>query len=293
MDGLIVVDKPAGWTSHDVVNRLRRLTDTRKVGHLGTLDPAATGVLPMVVGRATRLAQFFSRGDKTYDGTIRFGHSTDTYDAEGTASSPHVDVQFDAGEIEQALSKFRGIISQVPPPVSAKKIGGVPAYKFARKNQPVELKPVQVEIYSIELLRCGGAEIEVRIHCSPGTYVRGIAHDLGQALGCGAWLEILRRTASGGFDLAMARTLEDLGLLASEGRIGDALIPCADLLPEFPTEQVDSATAGFIRQGRDFRVSPFRAQLDAQFVKAISPEGDLIAIGQAKLPHLYHPVLVL
>jgi tRNA pseudouridine55 synthase len=127
MDGVIVVDKPAGWTSHDVVNRLRRLTDTRKVGHLGTLDPAATGVLPMVVGRATRLAQFFSRGDKTYDGTIRFGHSTDTYDAEGTLSSPHVDVQFDAGEIEQALSNFRGIISQVPPPVSAKKIGGVPA----------------------------------------------------------------------------------------------------------------------------------------------------------------------
>jgi tRNA pseudouridine55 synthase len=293
MDGVIVVDKPAGWTSHDVVNRLRRLTDTRKVGHLGTLDPAATGVLPMVVGRATRLAQFFSRGDKTYDGTIRFGHSTDTYDAEGTLSSPHVDVQFDAGEIEQALSNFRGIISQVPPPVSAKKIGGVPAYKFARKNQPVELKPVQVEIYSIELLRCGGTEIEVRIHCSPGTYVRGIAHDLGQALGCGAWLETLRRTASGGFDLAMARTLEDLGQLAPEGRMGDALIPCADLLPEFPIEQVDSATAGFIRQGRDFRVSPFRPQLDAQFVKAISPEGDLIAIGQAKLPHLYHPVLVL
>ncbi len=293
MDGVIIVDKPAGWTSHDVVNRLRRLTDTRKVGHLGTLDPAATGVLPMVVGRATRLAQFFSRGDKIYDGTIRFGHSTDTYDAEGTPSSPHVDVQFDAAAIEQGLSKFRGIISQVPPPVSAKKVGGVPAYKFARKNQAVELKPVQVEIYSIELLRCGGAEIEVRIHCSPGTYVRGIAHDLGQALGCGAWLEKLRRTASGGFDLAMARTLEGLGQLAAEGRMGDALIPCADLLPEFPTEQVDSATAGFIRQGRDFRVSPFRPQMDAQFVKAISPEGDLIAIGQAKLPHLYHPVLVL
>jgi tRNA pseudouridine55 synthase len=293
MDGVIVVDKPAGWTSHDVVNRLRRLANTKKVGHLGTLDPAATGVLPMVVGRATRLAQFFRRADKVYDGVIRFGHATDTYDAEGVPTSEHVDVSFDALEIERALAPFRGVISQVPPPVSAKKVRGVRAYKFARKNQPVELKAVDIEIYSIELQRCAGAEIEVRVHCSTGTYLRGIAHDLGQSLGCGAWLEKLRRTASGGFDIKMARTLEDLGQLASEGRLGDALIACADLLPEFPAQQVDSATAGFIRQGRDFRVSPFRANADARFVKAISPDGDLIAIGEAKLPHLYHPVLVL
>ncbi len=293
MDGVIVVDKPAGWTSHDVVNRLRRLANMKKVGHLGTLDPAATGVLPIVLGRATRLAQFFHRADKIYDGVIRFGHSTGTYDAEGTPTSEHVDVSFDSARMERALDQFRGPISQVPPPVSAKKVGGVPAYKFARKNQPLELKAVDVEIYSLELRRCSGTEIEVRVHCSAGTYLRGIAHDLGKSLGCGGWLETLRRTASGGFDINMARTLDDLGRLAAEGRLGDALIGCADLLPEFPVQQVDSTTAGFIRQGRDFRVSPFRPNADARFVKAISPEGDLIAIGEAKLPHLYHPVLVL
>jgi tRNA pseudouridine55 synthase len=293
MDGLIVVDKPSGWTSHDVVNRLRRLVNTRSVGHLGTLDPMATGVLPAMIGRATRLARFFQRNDKVYEGTVRFGFSTDTYDAEGKPISEPIPVTLDAAELDMILDRFRGPISQVPPPVSAKKIGGTPAYKLARRNIEVHLDAVNVEIFKLDLLACAGDEARLRIHCTGGTYVRSIAHDLGIALGCGAHLSALRRISSGGFDLGMARTLEDLAVLAAEDRMAEALIPSAYLLPEFPTETVDDSTALFIRQGRDFRVSPFGATQGNRFVKAITQKGELIAIGEAKLPLLYHPILVL
>jgi tRNA pseudouridine55 synthase len=293
MDGLIVVDKPSGWTSHDVVNRLRRLVNTRSVGHLGTLDPMATGVLPAMIGRATRLARFFQRNDKVYEGTVRFGFSTDTYDAEGKPTSDAIPVTLDPSELEIILDRFRGPISQVPPPVSAKKIGGTRAYELARRNIEVHLNAVDVEIFKLDLLACAGDEARLRIHCAGGTYVRSIAHDLGAALGCGAHLSALRRISSGGFDLSMARTLEDLAVLAAEDRIADALIPSACLLPEFPSETVDDSTALFIRQGRDFRVSPFGATQGNRFVKAITQKGELIAIGEAKLPHLYHPILVL
>lgn len=298
MDGLIVVDKPLGWTSHDVVNKMRRIVGTRKVGHLGTLDPGATGVLPLVIGRATRLAQFYTRNDKVYEGVIRFGYSTDSYDAEGEPTSPETSVSLTSlverrEELEAALDRFRGEFAQTPPPVSAKKIAGKPAYILARKNQPVELNPVNVRVYSLELLRVEGNEAEVRVHCSAGTYLRGIAHEAGQILGCGAHLKTLRRTASGDFKIEAARTLEQLAELAAAGRIGEALIPSAQLLPEFPMELVDSITAGQIRNGRDFRVSPFQTQRGSRYVKAVTPQGELIAIGEARLPHLYHPVLVL
>jgi tRNA pseudouridine55 synthase len=298
VDGLIVVDKPLGWTSHDVVNKMRRIVGTRKVGHLGTLDPGATGVLPLVIGRATRLAQFYTRNDKVYEGVIRFGYSTDSYDAEGEPTSPETSVSLTSlverrEELEAALDRFRGEFAQTPPPVSAKKIAGKPAYILARKNQPVELNPVNVRVYSLELLRVEGNEAEVRVHCSAGTYLRGIAHEAGQILGCGAHLKTLRRTASGDFKIEAARTLEQLAELAAAGRIGEALIPSAQLLPEFPMELVDSITAGQIRNGRDFRVSPFQTQRGSRYVKAVTPQGELIAIGEARLPHLYHPVLVL
>ena len=293
MDGIIVVDKPRGWTSHDVVNRMRRLAQIRTVGHLGTLDPGATGVLPLVIGRATRLAQFYTRNDKIYEGVIRFGHSTNTYDAEGEATSPEIDVTLDRAEIDRVLDRFRGKFPQTPPPVSAKKIGGRPAYELARKNQPVELRPVEIEVYSLELLGIEGAEAQVRVHCSGGTYLRSIAHEAGQALGCGAFLKNLRRTASGDFKIASARTLDELGAMAEEGRLNDALIPAAELLPEFPLETVDSITAGQIRNGRDFRVSPFQTRTGARYVKAVTAQGELIAIGEARLPHVYHPLLVL
>jgi len=290
---VIVVDKPRDWTSHDVVNRMRRLAGTRKVGHLGTLDPGATGVLPLVIGRATRLAQFYVRNDKVYEGVIHFGYATTTYDGDGTATSPEIAITLDRDALEKSLAPFRGPLSQVPPPVSAKKIGGKPAYELARKNLPVELEPVDVEVYELGILGIDGCEATVRVRCSAGTYLRSIAHEAGQAMGCGAFLKTLRRTASGDFKIEMARTLDALGELSAEGRLQEALIQAAQLLPEFPLEMVDSITAGQIRNGRDFRVSPFQTKKGARFVKAVTAHGELIAIGEARLPHLYHPVLVL
>jgi len=293
MDGVIVVDKPEGWTSHDAVNKVRRLAGTRKVGHLGTLDPLATGVLPLVVGRATRLAQFLMRGDKTYDAVVRFGYATDTYDRDGTPVSPITEPELDRARLEAVLDQFRGRITQMPPPISAKKVGGTPAYRLVRRNVPVELKPVEVTVHSIELLEVEGPEARLLVRCSQGTYMRSVAHDLGQALGCGAFLKSLRRLASGDFRIEQARTIPELEELARRGRLAEALIPAAELLPEFPSEMVDSLTARQIRQGRDFRVSPFRARTGARYVKAVTPDGQLIAIGEQKLPNLYHPCVVL
>jgi len=293
VDGVIIVDKPREWTSHDVVNKMRRLAGTRKVGHLGTLDPGATGVLPLVIGRATRLAQFFTRNDKTYQGVIHFGYSTDSYDMDGVASSPETPVTLNRQSLESFLDRFRGEIQQTPPPVSAKKVAGRPAYELARKGQPVELEPVTVNIYELQLLSVEGCEASLLLHCSAGTYVRSIAHDAGQALGCGAFLKSLRRIASGDFNIERARTLEELATLAHAGRLQEALIPAAELLPAFPAELVDAITAGHIRNGRDFRVSPFQAREGTRYVKAVTPQGELVAIGEARLPHVYHPVLVL
>lgn len=287
------MDKPAEWTSHDVVNKMRRIAATRRIGHLGTLDPAATGVLPLVVGRATRLAQFYTRNDKVYEGTIHFGHSTDSYDADGVRTSEEVAVTLERADLEPVLDRFRGAFEQVPPPVSAKKIAGRPAYELARKHEVVELAPAPVEVFALDLLRVKGCEAEVRVHCSAGTYLRSIAHEAGKALGCGAFLKALRRMASGDFKIESARTLEELAALSAQDRLGEALIPAAELLPDFPSETVDQITAGQIRNGRDFRVSPFQVRHGARYVKALSSHGDLIAIGEARLPHVYHPVLVL
>lgn len=292
MDGVIVVDKPAGRTSHDVVNRMRRIAGTRSVGHLGTLDPLATGVLPLVIGRATRLARFFTANDKRYDAVIRLGYTTNSYDRDGIELTCAAAFSVDRATLEQALGQFRGPLSQTPPPISAKKVGGVPAYRLARKQIPVELKPVEVHVYSLELVSFDGLDARIRFHCSAGTYVRSIAHELGQMLGCGAVLESLRRTASGDFTDDQSFTLESLEALAAAHRLADALVPAARLLPQFPAELVDSSTAGTIRQGRDFHLSPFRPNPGAPLVKAVTREGDLVAIAQARLPHLYHPILV-
>jgi|SRR5580698_5861773 tRNA pseudouridine55 synthase len=272
---------------------MRRLAGTRKVGHLGTLDPAATGVLPLVIGRATRLAQFYTRNDKIYEGVVHFGYSTNTYDDEGERTSEEVAVSLDRPSVETTLQAFRGCFDQVPPPVSAKKIGGRKAYELARKQQPVELKPVAIEVYSLDVLGIEGPEAQVRVHCSAGTYLRSIAHEAGQAMGCGAVLKSLRRIASGDFKIKSAHTLEELATLAAENRLSEVLIPAALLLPDFPSEMVDAITVGQIRNGRDFRVSPFQVRQGARYVKALTHQGDLVAIGEARLPHVYHPVLVL
>jgi tRNA pseudouridine55 synthase len=293
VDGVIVVDKPEGLTSHDVVNRVRRLANTRKVGHLGTLDPMATGVLPLVIDRATRLAQFFSTSEKEYDANIRFGWATDTYDRVGTPVSPAVEPAFSRADLEAALASFRGTSMQIPPPFSAKKVAGTPAYRLARKKIAVELAPVEVHVYELELLEFDGATARIRVRCSAGTYLRSIAQEAGQRLGCGAFLEALRRTSSGDFKEEQAHTLKQLEQLTEAGKLGEALIPASSLLPHLPNATVDLLTAGQIRQGRDFRLSPFVDRAQTKYVKAISPEGELIAIGEARLPHLYHPILVL
>lgn len=291
MDGVVVVDKPEGWTSHDVVGKVRRIVRTKRVGHLGTLDPMATGVLPLVIGKATRLAQFFGHDRKVYEGVIRFGQATDSYDRQGEPVGDAVRPQLTREQLEGILQRFRGEFEQLPPPISAKKIAGVPAYKLARAKQPVELKPARVEVYELELREFDGESATIRVACSAGTYVRSIANDAGAAAGCGAHLSRLRRIASGQFTLEPARTIEQLIALGENGRLAEAVLRSSDLLPEFPNETVDAITAGQIRHGRDFRVSPFRSR-SSRFVKALSPEGDLIAIGEVKLPNVYHPVLV-
>ena len=293
MDGVIIVDKPPGWTSHDVVGKMRRLAKTKAVGHLGTLDPMATGVLPLVLNRATRLSQFYLKAVKTYEGIIVLGQATSTYDAEGDPVGDPQPCAMRLDEIEQLATRFRGEIEQMPPAVSAKKIGGVPAYKLARKNQVVKLEPVRVVVHKLELLGLEGNRLAIHVECSAGTYVRSIAHDLGAAIGCGAHLGALRRLRSGDFDIGQARTIDELALLSAEDRLAEALVPASQLLPQFPSERVDSETARQIRNGRNFNTSPFGIPRDAKYVKAVDSAGEIIAIGEAVLPNVYHPMLVL
>lgn len=293
MDGVIVVDKPEGWTSHDVVGKVRRIAKTKKVGHMGTLDPIATGVLPLVIGRATRLAQFYTRSDKIYEGVVRFGWSTNTYDRAGVPTSPKTEVTVDADELERLLEGFRAEILQTPPPVSAKKVEGKRAYELARKSVVLELEPVKVQIFELTLLECHGPDARLRAHCSGGTYMRSIAHDLGQLLGCGAHLQDLRRLASGEFEIGQAGTIAQLESLAADERLLDALVPAAGMLPGFPTVFVDDVTVAQIRNGRNFPASPFRSQPASRYVKAVTRQGELVAIGEAVLPNVYHPIVVM
>jgi tRNA pseudouridine55 synthase len=293
LDGVIVIDKPEGWTSHDVVNKVRRIAKTKKVGHLGTLDPIATGVLPLVIERATRLSQFYTRSDKVYEGTLQFGWSTSSYDREGEPTSEKVEVELSAEALEAALAPFRGEIEQRPPAVSAKKVAGRRSYELARENVAVELAPVKIYVYELTVLERNGSQARLRVHCSGGTYMRSIAHDLGQALGCGAHLTELRRLASGEFGIGQARTLEQLESLAAEERLVDAFVPADQLLPGFPNVYVDELTAAQVRNGRNFPASPFRGGPPSKYVKAVTRTGSLVAIGEVVLPNLYHPVVVL
>jgi tRNA pseudouridine55 synthase len=292
LNGVIVIDKPTDWTSHDVVAKFRGIAKTRSVGHLGTLDPIATGVLPLIIGNATRLARFFTKATKAYDATIRFGFSTDTYDRAGTATSPESSPPT-LEAIRNALPRFLGPIRQIPPQYSAKKVGGVAAYASARKNIVVEIKPIDVEIFELRIDTYNAPDLKLHVRSSGGTYIRSLAHDLGQQLGCGAHLHELRRVLSGDFHIEQSHTIPDLQQLAGENRLAEALLPASDLLPEFPSVFVDAETEGYIRQGRDFHVSPFRQLPGSQFVKAMTGQNDLLAIGEATMPNVYHPVLVL
>ena len=293
LDGIVIVDKPSGWTSHDVVGKMRGIMGTKRVGHLGTLDPIATGVLPLMIGQATRLARFWDGSTKCYEAVIRFGFATSTYDRAGEPVGADTAPALIAEHIEACLVPMRGGIMQTPPPVSAKKINGVPAYKLVRQKVDVILAPVKVTIHEMTLIAVEGSCARLRVLCSAGTYIRSIAHELGIALGCGAHVEALVRTQSGPFHLEQAYTLEKLQALKDQGRLESALLPMSDLLPDFPGVFVDDTTALRIRQGRDFNVSPFRVNPGAEHVKAIGPDGKLIAIGRIALPHVYHPVVVI
>lgn len=291
MNGLVLIDKPGGCTSHDVVNRWRKLAGTKRVGHLGTLDPMATGLLLLVTGTGTRLAPFFEKDEKTYEAEITLGFTSDTYDIEGEMVKTGVPIP-DRRTIEVALQQFQGRFSQRPPSVSAKKIQGVPAYKLARKNVEFELKPVEVEVKTLDVQSIAGEQIQLTITCTAGTYIRSIAHDLGKMLGCGGVLSRLRRTAVGEIRVEAAKTIEALTILAKENRLSEAVTPLAETLPHLPAEHFDLQTGAHIRQGRDFRTSPFVIPRGAPIIRALSRSGELIAIGELKLPNLYHPSIV-
>ena len=292
MNGLVLIDKPAGCTSHDVVNRWRKLAGTKRVGHLGTLDPMATGLLLLLTGTATRLAPYFATDEKTYAAEITLGLTSDTYDIEGQLVPTSVPIPDNFQTIESALRTFEGRFRQMPPPVSAKKIGGVPAYKLHRKGVEFELKPAEVEVRQLEVQQISKEKICVVVTCSAGAYIRSIAHDLGKLLGCGGVLSSLRRTAVSDLQVENARTLETLKTLAEQNRLPEAVVPPGKLLPHFPAEHFDIGAETQIRQGRDFRTSPFVVRPGAPTVRALSRSGELIAIGQLKLPNLYHPETV-
>ena len=290
MNGVLVVDKPAGLTSHDVVNRVRRILEQRSVGHLGTLDPMATGVLPLVTGSLTRLAQFYTSAEKIYQGTVRFGFSTDTYDADGEPTSTAQPVVLRGADVEALAARFRGTIEQMPPPFSAKKIHGVPAYKLARKHKEVVLTPVKVEIKEFEILGVAGDRAHFRARVASGTYMRSVAHDMGQRLGCGAHLESLRRSAVAEFSLEDAHTLEQYAAAASAGSLDDLLVHPRKLLPQFPSVTADEANAARIRSGRTVNLPELSR---ARQVKVFYGQRELIAIATRVAGTLFHPAIVL
>lgn len=234
MDGLLLVDKPEGLTSHDVVLKLRRALGQRRIGHFGTLDPLATGLLLVGVGKATRLFPVFSRLNKAYSCLIRLGLATDTYDATGTPiSAPSQDFPPEK-EIIRAMAGLTGTIDQLPPPYSAKKVGGKPLYQWARSKRPVDLKPHRVTVSTFQLRRYIPPDLEVDIECSSGTYVRSLAHDLGQRLGCGGHVVRLCRQRVGNFHLADATSLEKIEALIGQNRSQEFLLPLESLFAEWP-----------------------------------------------------------
>lgn len=290
-NGILIIDKPAGMTSHDVVARVRRLLKEKSVGHLGTLDPMATGVLPLVVGRMTRIAQFYGDAGKCYEGEICFGFSTTTYDAEGErVDSEHCRPvqELTLDEVREASKAFCGRIQQVPPPFSAKKVAGVPAYKLARKEAPVELKPVEVcvDAFEIESLEEGLAKFRVSV--SSGTYIRSIAHDLGGRLGTGAHLASLRRTRSGDFGAEEAHLLEEVEA-AAEAPEGLFIHP-RRVLSALPAVTVTGETVAYIRNGRAVNLPEMS---DAPYVKVYMNQRELLSVCQRIAGTLFRPKVVL
>jgi tRNA pseudouridine55 synthase len=290
VNGLLILDKPPGLTSHDVVARTRRILNERSIGHLGTLDPMATGVLPLLLGRYTRLAQFFGRMEKSYTGTIRFGQATTTYDAEGEPAGPYTLVSLDAAQLRAHAEQFRGELLQTPPAYSAKKIGGRAAYSFARAGAAVELAPVRIQVHDFAITSVDGDTASFRATVSAGGYIRSLAHDLGRRLDCGAHLASLRRVAAGPFAEQVALTLDDLDTLAKAGEVEHYLPHPRTLLPELPATTVDAHTAGRMRNGAICNLADFSA---ATHVKVFANRHELIGIAQRVAGTMFQPVVVI
>ena len=273
ISGVLVVDKPTGLTSHDVVQIIRRGTNIRRAGHTGTLDPRASGVLVILIGPAVRLSEYVSASDKRYQAVVKLGTSTDTYDADGRVLSTSP-VEINEDQFEQALQQFVGAIEQVPPPYSAVKVKGKKAYEMAREGEEVDLEPRTITVYSLELLEWAPPEAVIDIYCSSGTYVRSLAHDLGEKLGCGAHLVGLRRTKSGRFTLRDAVPLRKLRESFDNGTWYQFLIPAAEALSDWPAIELTHEEVEIIRHGNRVAASPGSPEI----ARGISEQGELVAL---------------
>jgi len=289
MNGLLILDKPAGMTSHDVVAIVRRVTGERSVGHLGTLDPMATGVLPLLLGKYTRLAQFFGAAEKSYTGTIRFGWGTDTFDAEGERAGEAVALGLGLEELRVLAKHFQGEMDQMPPVFSAKKIGGVPAHKLARAGKEVPVKAARITIQEFALTGLEGDTASFVMRVSAGGYVRSVAHELGGLAGCGAHLASLRRTRAGVFGLEHAITVEELKAM-SVAEVEARLPHPRGLLVEMPSVMVDEQTAGKIRNGVQVNVAEFSG---AALVKVFAGPRELLCVAKRVAGTLVQPVVVM
>ena len=286
MNGLLVFDKSPGLTSHDVVSLVRRATGERSVGHLGTLDPMATGVLPLLLGKWTRLAQFFGAAEKRYEGTIRFGWATDTYDAEGKPAAEPQPLRHTIEQLQAMSAAFRGTIDQMPPVFSAKKIGGVPAHKLARAGKEVPVKPARITIHDFQLTALHGDEASFTMHVSAGGYVRSVAHELGALAGCGAHLSSLRRVQAGPFTLGEAVPREQLIQAANEGTVESLLLHPRAVLADMPAAHADEAAQAKLRNGMAVNLPEFS---DAPLVRIFSGQRMLLGIGRRVAGTLIQP----
>jgi len=278
MDGVLVIDKPAGWTSHDVVAKIRNLTKVRKVGHTGTLDPFATGVLPLTLGRATRLSNYFLSSDKVYRGIVRFGFATTTFDVDGKPTGEDTRPELEPHRVREAFARYVGTIVQTLPAFSAKKIRGRPLYEYARKGVEVEPSTKKVTIRSLEVLRIEGCEAEFDLVCTAGTYVRALAHDVGRDYGTGAHLARLRRTRSGEFSIASATPLQgDKGFLARDQLLA-RVIPLRDLLTELPAIVLSPGDRARLQHGSDLNL--LTGFWEAPEYRLLDESGDLVAVAQ-------------
>jgi tRNA pseudouridine55 synthase len=296
MDGVLVIDKPQGPTSHDVVAVARRALGVSPIGHTGTLDPMATGVLPLVVGRATRLAQFLTASLKDYDATVRFGHTSDTYDATGTPGAASA-ARPTREALDAALARFRGTFEQTPPAFSAKSIDGERSYSLARRggDQPARRPAAAtVTVERLEVTAFDGDTAALAMRVSAGFYVRSLAHDLGDALGMGAVLAALRRTRSGDFDLSQAVPLDELVRRGRE--VADRLVPFDSLLPGLPAAVLAAHAVEFVKNGREVGPGDLTAcpsPLPA-LARLMGPDGRLVALARpGKTPGFLHASVVL